>query len=187
MNTHVRTRYTSENTFALIVDVQQRLMTAMHEGGALSRALTRFVRGLRLLEVPAIYTEQYPQGLGGTIGALSVELEGLPRGEKREFSCMRNSDVAALLPGTHENRTLLVAGIETHVCVQQTVVDALREGYAVTVIADAVSSRSARDRDTALRHMAAEGARISTAEAVLFEICEVSGTSRFKALSRILR
>lgn len=162
-------------------------MPVMHDSPALSRALTRFVRGLSLLEVPTVYTEQYPKGLGRTIGALSVELGEHTRAEKMEFSCRQNAGVREVLPQVHEDRTLLIAGIETHVCVQQTVVDALREGYDVTVIADAVSSRSAGDRDIALNHMQAEGARISTAEAVLFELCEVSGTPTFKQLSRILR
>ena len=187
MHTNVRQHYTVDTGFALIVDVQQRLMSHIHEAARLSRTLNRLVRGLQLLEVDTLLTEQYPKGLGPTVAAVADHVPSDARVEKMEFSCCRNADVCVRLPEADTGLMLYVAGIETPVCVQQTVVDAMRSGYAVTVLADAVSSRSRYDRDIALNHMQAEGARISTVEAVLFELCGVSGTPQFKQLSRILK
>ncbi len=182
----VRKRYVVDGTVGLIVDVQDRLLRHIHDNQSVVQRTELFVRGLTILGIPHLYTEQYPKGLGPTHPALSDRLHDAQRIEKLEFSCMANDRFRQALEeiGRH---TLIVAGMETHVCVQQTALDALRAGYFVTVAADAVGSRSLLDRDIAIEHMRCEGVRISTVESVLFELCGVAGTDRFKELSRLLK
>lgn len=182
----VRERYGVESTIGLIVDVQDRLVPHIHGNQRVIRRAELFIRGLTILGVPHLFTEQYPKGLGRTHPSLSENLADSQRVEKIEFSCMANDLFRHALQETGR-RSLLIAGMETHVCVQQTALDALRDGYLVTVLADAIGSRSPTDRDIALEHMRYEGVRIGTVESVLFELCSVAGTDRFKRLSRLLK
>ena len=178
-------RYSSR---LLIVDVQERLIDHIHESERVVRNCRRLVEGAGILDVPATATEQYPKGLGGTVQKLAELLDDRP--EKLRFSC------AEVLGWQHSNSTsdrsestqnqIVVAGIESHVCVQQTVLDMISAGFRLFVPADAVSSRNPLDYEIALRRMADAGATITTTESVLFEWCEVAGTPEFKRISSLV-
>jgi nicotinamidase-related amidase len=147
--------------------------------------IVALVRGLGILEVPMIMTEQYPKGLGPTVSQVTAVLPAEPV-VKSAFSCCDDSYFSARL----ENlgcKTVLLAGIEAHVCVLQTTVDLLERGYMPVVVADATSSRNPRDRDIAFRRMEAEGARLTTVESILFELTRESGTPLFKEISRLVK
>lgn len=168
----------------LVVDVQEKLIPLVPGHERIVWNIRRLIDGANILGVPVIATEQYPQGLGPTVSEL---VEGIGQTHsKLAFSCVECTEVFDQL-GDRGIHKLLVAGIETHVCVQQTVLDLLAGGFRAYVAADASGARFEQDRDVALRRMESSGATITTTEAALFELCEVAGTPQFKALSQLIR
>ncbi|MCY2962820.1 MAG: hydrolase [Planctomycetota bacterium] len=169
----------------LIVDVQERLLPAIANADLMLANCTRLVQGAQILEVPVWATEQYPKGLGGTVASLAHLLP--ERLEKNRFSSVEvlNWGTAAADPAGRFR--VVVAGIEAHVCILQTVLDLLALGYDVHVPFDAVASRNDQNRQVALERMAASGAVVTTTESVLFEWCEVAGTPEFKQISQLIK
>ena len=179
-------RISREHTTALIIDVQERLFPHIHDHEMLAERIGILVRGLQILEVPVHVTQQYSKGLGPTIQPLGGLFQPFSPIEKTAFSCCDEPKVLMMLESTGR-RNVLVAGIESHICVQQTVIDLIERGYQPVVIEDCVSSRRLYDKRTALQRMSAEGAILSTCESVLFELCRVSGTEEFKAISALVK
>jgi nicotinamidase-related amidase len=172
------------DTALLVVDVQEKLIGAIAEGPRVVWNIRRLVDAARILGLPVLGTEQYPRGLGPTVAELADRLGSLP--SKLAFS-------AAACPGLFQDirdrgiYKFLVCGIEAHVCVQQTVLDLLADGWHVYVGVDAVGSRFEVDCRTALQRMDSAGATLTTAEAAMFEWCEVAGTPEFKKISALAR
>jgi nicotinamidase-related amidase len=173
-------------TIALCVDVQERLFPHIHQNADLQQRIVTLVRGLNILDVPIIVTEQYSKGLGPTIPAVAEALGDVVPIEKMTFSCCGEPAVEAHLMSSGRH-TIVVFGIETHVCVQQTALDLLAQGNHVVVVADATSSRTDRDRSVALDRMRQAGAIISTVESILFELLERAGTETFKQISALVK
>lgn len=171
-------------TALLVVDVQERLVPAIADHARVVFNTRRLIDGAKVLGIPVVATEQYPKGLGPTVAELAERLGPIP--DKLTFSCCGCPEVFANLrnEGIHK---ILVTGIETHVCVQQTVLDLLGDGWRVYLAVDAVGSRNPLDRETALRRMDSSGAVLTTTEAALFEWCQVAGTGEFKEISRLVR
>jgi nicotinamidase-related amidase len=165
-------------TALVVVDVQEGFRSYA-SFGAVAEACSKLVRGARILEVPRIVSEQYPKGLGHT--AREVSLEGEPVLEKSVFSAAR-ADGFELAGRTQA----VVCGIETHVCVSQTVHDLLDRGIEVHVPADAVGSRHPLDYERGLERLERAGAFVSTVEMVLFELLERAGTPEFKQVQRLI-
>jgi nicotinamidase-related amidase len=168
----------------LVVDVQEKLIKLVPGHETIVWNIRRLLDGARILHVPAVGTEQYPQGLGGTTSELASRLGHLPG--KLTFSCGGCPQIFADLRqrGIYK---ILVVGIEAHVCVQQTVMDLLADGFRVYLAADAIGSRYRTDYEFALRRMEAAGATVTTTEAALFEWCDVAGTPEFKQISALVR
>ena len=169
----------------LIVDVQDKLVPMISHHERMVGNCRRLIQGANLLNVPVFATEQYPKGLGHTVPPLAELLGTIP--DKQRFSC---AEVLAwgLAAEQADNRfQIVVAGIEAHVCVLQTVLDLLACGFQVFVPADAVSSRGELDWKIALDRMSSGGAVITTTESVLFEWCEKSGTPEFKQISQLIK
>lgn len=174
----------AEDSALLIIDVQERLLPAVRSGGRVVWNCRRLLDGAQALGVPAAATEQYPKGLGPTVAELRVRLS--PPAEKLTFSCGSCGGLFESFRSQNRHK-ILVAGIEAHVCVAQTVLDLLADGWTVFVAADAVSSRFEHDEHFALRRMETSGAIITTTEAALFEWCRTAGTDAFKQISRIAK
>jgi hypothetical protein len=138
----------------------------------------------RGLGVPVAGTEQYPQGLGPTVRELADKMGDRPA--KVAFSCAACGEIFQRWQESRITR-VLVAGIESHVCIQQTVLDLLAAGYRVYVAVDAIGARHAIDHETALRRMEASGAILTTTESAMFEWCQEAGTPQFKEISRLVR
>jgi len=172
------------DTALLVVDVQEKLLPAIAGGPRIVWNARRLLDGAKILGISAIGTEQYPQGLGPTVGELAERLGPLP--SKLTFSCGGCPELFDALRerGIHK---ILVCGIEAHVCVAQTVLDLLADGWRVYVAVDAVGSRFEIDRDAALRRMDSAGAVLTTTEAALFEWCDAAGTDEFKRISRLAK
>ena len=170
------------NTILLIIDVQQKLMPVIDDAENVLRNIERLVRGCHILGVPAMLTEQYVKGLGPTVEPVRKAFEetfGYQPIEKMCFSAAEHLPTG--------RRQVLVAGVETHVCVYQTVSGLLAAGFEVTMVADAVSSRTPRNREIALHRLVSDGAKLSSTEMALFELLGVSGTDEFRAISRLIK
>jgi nicotinamidase-related amidase len=179
-------RILTVRTVAVIIDVQERLYPHIHENEKLEKNLRTLISGLKILEIPLILTEQYPKGLGSTIPSLKEMLQSFPRIEKISFSCCDEPVFMKSLADSGK-KCILVAGIESHVCVLQTVIDLLNQNFLPVIIEDCVSSRNLNDKRVALKRMRGEGAIISTTESILFELLRVSGTEQFKAISKLVK
>lgn len=175
-----------QDTVLLVIDVQEKLVNVMHDRESLVNKLDRLIRGSRILQLPVLLTEQYPRGLGPTIPEIAELLDPCVPIEKREFSCCDNAGFGNALEQTGRN-TILVSGIEAHVCVYQTVAQLLDQGYQVEVVADAVDSRFSMDKQIALQKMRDLGARLTTVEMTLFELQQVARGDTFKALSKLIK
>ena len=175
---------TAADTALLVVDVQQRLIGAIAGSERVVFNVRRLIDGAKVLGVPVVATEQYPKGLGPTVPELAERLGQIP--SKLTFSCGGCPEIFEdlLRRGYHK---LLVCGIESHVCVQQTVLDLLAGGWRVYLAVDAVGSRFEVDYRTALRRMDSAGTVLTTTEAALFEWCDTAGTPEFKQISRLVR
>ena len=172
------------DTGLLVVDVQEKLVPAITGRDRMVWNVRRLIDGATILGLPVAGTEQYPKGLGSTVADLAERLGEVP--SKLTFSCTSCQGVFQGLRDRGVSK-LLVCGMETHVCVQQTVLDLLAEGWRVYVAADAVGSRFAIDHGTALGRMDSSGATLTTTEAALFEWCQIAGTPEFKQISRLVR
>ena len=193
-------RLLADSCVAVVVDVQERLLPHMAKRQQLERSLATLIRGLRILDVPLLATEQYPRGLGPTAPNIREALYAVDFGdranrgtdessqpiEKIAFSCCDELRFLERLDGLGR-RQVVVAGIEAHVCVQQTLVDLRAAGRDTWIVADAVSSRSPHDRDVALQRAQQEGVHLATVESVLFELCRTAGSDTFKAISRLVK
>jgi nicotinamidase-related amidase len=174
----------ADDTALLIVDVQSKIIRLVPGHRRIVWNLGRLITGANILGVPTVATEQYPKGLGGTVPELAEMLGDIP--EKLMFSCRGCPELFDELASRGIEK-ILVAGIEAHVCVAQTVLDLLAAGFRVYVAADAVGSRGAIDAEIALRRLESSGASVTTTEAALFEWCEVAGTPEFKKLSELVK
>jgi nicotinamidase-related amidase len=172
------------DTALLVVDVQGKLVTLVPGHERLVWNIGRLLDGAKILGVPFAATEQYPKGLGPTVPELATRLGSAEA--KMAFSC---GECGGLFRGWQERgiSKVLVCGIEAHVCVQQTVIDLLAEGWRVYVAVDATGSRYEVDYRVAVERMNSAGATLTTTEAALFEWCEKAGTPQFKQLSALVR
>lgn len=174
------------NSAFVIVDFQERLVPhiAGHEG--ILANLIRIARGARILNTPLVVTEQNPKGLGPTVPELEAELVGTQKIEKLTFSCLGEPKFCGRIKGLGV-RTLLVGGIEAHICVAQTALQALREGFSVHVLADAIGSRNPANTATAIDRLKEAGAVISSTEMALFELLGRAGTPEFKEVQKLIK
>ena len=173
-----------DDTALLVVDVQDRLLPVIPHRELLVWNIRRLIDGAKLLGLPTTATEQYPRGLGKTAAVLAERLGEIPA--KVMFSCRECTDLFGDF-AERGRQKVLVVGIEAHVCVQQTVLDLMSEGFRVYVAVDAVGSRHELDYRIALQRMESAGATLTTTEAALFEWCEVAGTPEFKQISLLVR
>ena len=167
-----------ERATLVVVDVQEGFR-GYETFAAVAGACRKLLSAARILELPAIVSEQYPKGLGHTAAEVGITDE--PRIEKTVFSAARADGFE--LAGRDQ---AIVCGIEAHVCVSQTVHDLLSKGVEVHVPADAVASRHRLDYERALERLQRAGAVVSTVEAALFELLERAGTPEFKAVQKLI-
>ncbi|KAA3595967.1 MAG: hydrolase [Calditrichaeota bacterium] len=174
------------STALVIIDVQERLMNVIFEKEKLIQNLVKLIEGAKVLGLPIIWTEQYPKGLGETIPELKSILEEIKPIEKIHFSCCGEPNFRFELEKVSAH-TLLVAGIESHVCVYQTVADLIDSSFQVEVVTDAISSRTKESRELGIKKCNDLGASLTSVEMCLFELLEQAGTFEFKAISKIVK
>ena len=174
----------ADDTALLVVDVQEKLIPVIRNAEIIQWNISRLLQAADALDIPAAATEQYPQGLGHT----TIPTSTLPKiiEEKTMFSCR---ETAAIFTNWADAgiRKFLICGIETHVCIQQTVMDLLAEGFQIYLAIDALGARHDQDHRTGLRRMEGSGAVITTTEAAMFEWCETATNPAFKTISGLVR
>lgn len=175
-----------EATVLVVIDIQGKLARLMHDSERVIHQAGILMQGMSVLGVPVLVTEQYPKGLGPTVDELQPILPASGIIEKAAFSCCAESSFMDRLHALQRPQ-VLVCGIETHVCVYQTVRDLLEIGFHPHLVTDAVSSRTSSNRELAIRKMETMGAQLTGTEMALFELLGVSGTEEFKAISRLVK
>lgn len=179
-------RLTIDQTVLLVVDLQEKLLSVMRQADHVIDRSGVLISGCRALGVPIVVTEQYPAGLGPTVPAIRAKLADDQRiVEKLKFSAAV-ADVREALESLGCT-TVLVCGIEAHVCVLQSALDLAEAGYVVAVAEDAIDSRRVQDGDAALRRMAQCGVVATTAESALLEMVGEAGTTEFGAILPLIR
>ncbi|MCA1927402.1 MAG: isochorismatase family protein [Calditerrivibrio sp.] len=176
----------TDNTSILVIDVQKNLIKAMDQEvyNFKLQNMIRIAKAAKILRIPYYITQQYTKGLGGTVDELTAIL-GDSFYEKISFSCCRDSEFTECLDLNTPN--ILVMGMETHVCVLQTVLDLLDSNYRVFVVADAVMSRTKENWKIGLKYMNDAGAMITSTEIAIFQLLKKAGTDEFRDIVKILK
>lgn len=180
-------RMLPENTLALVVDYQEKLVPAMAEKEEMIEKSVVLLEGLRALDVPLIVSQQYTRGLGETVAEIRAVIgEETKAFDKLAFSLWDDEAIRAEIEKTGR-KTVLLCGMESHVCVLQTAIDLIGAGYTVFMVEDCMSSRKEHDMELALRRAEQEGAFVTGCEAVLFELTRKAGTPVFKIISKLVK
>ena len=178
----------AEQCALIVVDIQQKLLPPIFKKETLVKNSQLLVRLAKTLSIPIMMTTQYSKGLGATVPEVSSLLPDVAAIDKLEFGCFGSALFRGALKSLPGNRnTVLLCGMETHICVMQTALGALNDGYLVHVASDAVSSRSEWNWHIGLDRMRAAGAVISSTEMMMYELLRCSGTAQFKEMLSYLK
>lgn len=175
-----------DNTILLIVDIQERLATVMTEKDQVVRNNLHLVELMKMLDIPIVVTEQYPKGLGPTVAGIREALPYYRPIEKMTFDCCGQPAFLEELK-KHNKRTIILTGMETHICVLQTCAGLLQNGFDVHLVQDAVCSRTKENWKTGVEFMRDAGAIVTCTETVLFQLLKAAGTGEFKKISKMIK
>ena len=176
----------SGKTVLIVIDVQGKLANLMHGKDAFLQNLQKTIRGLRALGIPILWAEQNPAGLGPTVPEVAELLSGIAPIGKMSFSCCQHEPFMRALKAAGRSQ-VLIAGIETHVCVYQTAMDLIEADYDVEVVADAVASRTPENKELGLQKMRDAGVGLTSMETALFELLRVAEGAQFKEILKIVK
>jgi len=178
---------TTDNTVLMLVDYQGRLAEVMHNEKELHDNITKLVKGVNLLGVPVIWVEQYPKGLGETVENIQKLLrENNEPIAKMDFSACEHNEVQSLME-EYDRKNFILAGIEAHVCVYQTVKQLLQGKKHVEFIQDCISSRREENKEIAIEKMKMLGAQPTSVEMVLFELMGTAEHPNFREISSLIK
>ena len=176
----------TDNSALVIVDIQERLASVMRAREAVVNNCLHLVEIAKLYSIPVVVTEQYPKGLGHTVDEIAKALPDNEPIEKLAFSCCEEPSFLDKMRSLKKN-TLILTGMETHVCILQTCIGLMREGFNVHLVKDAVCSRSKENWKTATEFMRDAGAVVTCTESVLFQLLKIAGTEEFKLISKRIK
>lgn len=182
-------RLKPNNCCAIVIDYQEKLVPAINKKEELIENSVKLLRGLSMLEIPMVLTEQYPKGLGDTLPEIKEAAKGSPIVAKTTFSALENDDVLGYLEQLEEigRNQVLICGIEGHICVLQTALQLLKRDFQPIFVTDCISSRHASDYMTAMMRAEREGVQFATTEMVLFELIGGKDHPKFKAISALVK
>lgn len=173
------------DTLVVAIDIQEKLVNMLENSKKIAKNATNILNMAHILNLPAILTEQYPKGLGATINEIK-NISDFKTIEKTSFSAYQTKEFEEELK-KYDVKNIVIFGIETHICLYQTVLDLLDKNYNVYVVCDCSSSRAKSNHKTALKLMAQFGAKITTFEIVLFELLKSSKHPNFKELQALIK
>lgn len=177
---------TRDNTALLIIDVQEKLYTLMHDKEKIVVNITKLIDFAKIMGLPIILTEQYPKGLGQTIKQIKDKIPEIAPIEKTAFNCFGAEGFKELIQ-KNKITTLIITGIETHICVSQTVLDAIDKDITACVVSDATTSRTKENWHIGLERMRDNGAIISSTEMVIYELLKDAKNPEFKKAQPLLK
>lgn len=175
-------KFTTQNSILILIDLQGKLMPAIHHGEEVLKQSSRIAKIAKILNIPIIGTEQYPQSLGHNVEEISKFCQQTIA--KDHFNAGQDGLIEAL---PEDRRNLVIAGCESHVCVMQTVLALLEQKYSVTILIDAIGSRRPLDKEVAIQRLCATGAIASTVEMMAFEWLQTSENPNFKKILEIIK
>ena len=175
-----------ESALLVVIDIQGNLFQAMQDKENLLVNAVKMIKGARTFDLPLLATEQMPEKLGPTVLPVLQEFDGVEPIGKESFSSWQNNHFRERLAAMSRRDTIII-GIECHVCVYQTAIDLIENGYRVHVVSDAVSSRTAENCRTGLAAMKSAGAKLTSTEMVLFELLRTAEDVRFKEIHKIVK
>ena len=179
-------RIKREDVVLTAIDFQEKLLPAMFEADKTEASAIKLAAGLDVMGIPKLVTTQYEKGLGKTVAPVVEALGEFQPIDKNTFSAWANKEYRDALKRT-ERKTVIIMGIETHICVEQTALDLLENGFTVFVPADCVQSRNPANRELSLRRMEEAGVVVTCGESILYELLGSSGAAEFKAVSAIIK
>ena len=174
------------NCLIMIIDIQEKLLNAVFNKEILEKNASIWAKSATTLNIPVLITEQYPKGLGNTNESIKNSIENAKYYEKSDFNALTNTEVSEELAKSNKKQIILF-GIETHICVYQTVTALIQAGYDVVVINNACGSRNAEEHSLALKYMEKLGAHIKTTEMALFELLKSSKHHNFKEIQSLIK
>lgn len=175
-----------EDALLLAIDFQEKLMPAMSNGEETEERAAKLIGGMKVFDIPAIVTQQYTKGIGPTTAKIVEALGDFEHVEKTSFSAMRTQEFKDRLAATGR-KNVVICGVEAHICVLQTALQLMDEGYNVYLVVDCIDSRNENDKMWGISRMGDAGAVITTYESVLYEILQDSRAEGFKAISAIVK
>jgi len=179
-------RVNVNNTMAIVVDYQEKLLPAMYEREKLEKNSEILLKGLKLLNIPMVITQQYTKGLGMSASFVFEAAQTEEYFDKTAFSAMKDEAIVEKV-SSFERKNVLVLGIEAHVCVLQTCLDLKEQGYQPILVTDCITSRKATDLELTLKRAVQEGVLLTSYESILFELLEKAGGETFKAISKLVK
>lgn len=174
------------NTMALVIDYQERLVPPIGNKESLIKNSRILLAGLDSLKVPMIISEQYPERLGGTLPEIKEVTGGAAAWAKTDFSCWQDQGLKEAISGLGR-KSVILCGVETHICVMQTAVDLVEAGYQVICVADCLGARRKADHKLGLQRMMQEGCLVATYESILFELAVGKQSPSFKTISSLVK
>jgi nicotinamidase-related amidase len=183
----VRQPLEAQRCALLVIDIQEKLLPPIYEKERLLRNSQLLIRLANILSLPLMATTQYVKGLGQIVPEIAALLPGVTAVDKLEFGCFGNGEFCSNVARMHGRDTLLLCGMETHICVLQTALGGLNQGHRVHVAADAVSSRTELNWKLGLGRMRDAGAVISSTEMIIYELLGKSGSPQFKEMLKYLK
>ncbi|MFC1541493.1 hydrolase [Candidatus Latescibacterota bacterium] len=170
----------------IVTDVQGKLAEMMFEREKLYKNICIIIESFKILDIPILWLEQYPEGLGPTVTEVASHLEGLKPLPKKTFSAMKDSTINTRITESGRDQIILI-GIETHICIYQTAADLLSKGFEVHVVRDAISSRTESNKITGLEKIAHAGGHITSVETSLFELLVIAEGEAFKKILKLIK
>ncbi len=172
----------------LVVDIQERLMRVIHEKERVVKNSALLMKTANTLGIPIVASTQYVERIGDLLPEINAELSGVVPYDKMEFDCFGNAVIAKAMKGLpHGINTLIVCGVETHICIYQTVVGGLKAGYRMWIAADAVSSRALENYQAGLDRISRIGGVVGPTEMIIYDLLGRAGTDEFRALLPFLK
>jgi nicotinamidase-related amidase len=175
-----------QNCCLIVVDLQGKLAQLMHDKDTLFKNIEILIKSAKILNIPILWCQQCPESLGPTIPQIAQLLSGIEPINKASFSCCGADQFRTKLTQL-ARKQILLCGIEAHVCIYQTTMDLIGQGYEVELICDAVSSRTAENKQAAMTKMTAAGARLTTTEMALFELLKTADHPQFKQIAKLIK
>ncbi len=176
----------AEEVLVLVIDIQERLVVAMKDNEKYLDNTSRFLRGIKELQIETIVTQQYKKGLGETKDNIKELVENATFFDKISYSCLKDEAIKEAVIQSNK-KVVLICGIEAHICVLQTAIDLKEEGFIPVVVEDCIASRKDNDKAVALKRMEKEGVYLTTYESVLFEMLQTAKHDKFKNISSIIK